>query len=126
MKLLVLTALGGAIGASSRYLVYVAVARLIGTGFPFATMIVNIVGSLFMGALVEGAALRWSMSLEWRTFLMVGILGAFTTFSTFSLDAITLLERDRLGAAAIYVLVSVFFSIGALFAGMAFMRRMLA
>ena len=86
MSELLAVAAGGVIGAVARYLVYVAVGHLLGTGFPYATLIVNIVGSFAMGVLVELMALVWSTSIEMRLFLTTGILGAFTTFSAFSLD----------------------------------------
>lgn len=113
-------ALGGALGASARYLVGVGAVRLLGHGFPWATLAVNILGSLAMGALVVLLAQKDATRLA--PLLMTGLLGGFTTFSAFSLDAVTLYERGQLGAAAGYVTVSVVFSIGALFAGMTLMR----
>lgn len=119
-------AAGGAVGAVGRYLVYLAAAALLGHGFPFGTLTVNIVGSFVMGLLVEGMALAWSISDTQRLFLVVGILGAFTTFSTFSLDVAVLHERRQPILVATYVLTSVVGSVGALFAGLALMRRLLA
>ena len=77
---------GGALGAISRYFVYIMAGYILGPNFPYGTLIVNIVGSLLMGIIVEVMALTWEASTEWRLFLTVGFLGAFTTFSTFSLD----------------------------------------
>jgi len=88
-------------------------------------MIVNIVGSLLMGIIVEVMALTWEASTEWRLFLTVGFLGAFTTFSTFSLDFAKLYERGRLDLCALYVSASVVLSIGALFLGMIATRAIL-
>ena len=113
-------ALGGALGASARYLVGVGAVRLLGHGFPWATLVVNVLGSLAMGALVVLLAQKDATRLE--PLLMTGLLGGFTTFSAFSLDAVTLYERGQVGAAAGYVAVSVVFSIGALFAGMTLMK----
>ena len=113
-------ALGGALGASARFLVGVGAVRLLGHGFPWATLVVNVLGSLAMGALVVLLAQKDATRLA--PFLMTGLLGGFTTFSAFSLDAVTLYERGQVGAAAGYVAVSVVFSIGALFAGMTLMK----
>ena len=113
-------ALGGALGARARYLVGVGAVRLLGHGFPWATLVVNVLGSLAMGALVVLLAQKDATRLA--PLLMTGLLGGFTTFSAFSLDAVTLYERGQVGAAAGYVAVSVVFSIGALFAGMTLMK----
>ena len=126
MKALLAVAGGGALGAVARYLVYIAAGRLLGPDFPYGTLIVNIAGSLVMGALVEIMALVWSTSSEMRLFLIVGFLGAFTTFSTFSLDFALLYERGRFFLCAVYVAASVVGSVGALFLGMWAFRRLLA
>lgn len=118
-------AAGGVIGAVARYLVYVAVGHLLGMGFPYATLIVNVVGSFAMGALVETMALVWSTSTAMRLFLTTGILGAFTTFSTFSLDFAVLYERRAFALCALYTIASFVLSVGALFAGLQVMRRLL-
>jgi len=123
MKEFLAVAAGGAFGAVCRYLVYVLAGQILGAGFPFGTLIVNIVGSFIMGVLVEGAALAWTMGPQLRLFLVVGTLGAFTTFSTFSLDVAVLYERGRLGLVAGYILISMICSIGALFAALYVMRR---
>lgn len=115
--LILAVAVGGAMGAVARYAVGVAVGRLV-HGFPLATVLVNVLGSFAMGLLVEAAALRWSLSPELRAMLAVGFLGAFTTFSTFSLDVVTLAARKDWGVAVLYIGVSVFFSIAALIAGL--------
>ena len=108
MKMLFSIAAGGAIGATLRYLV------MSGVG--------NVVGSFVLGALVETMALVWSPGAELRAFLVVGILGAFTTFSTFSLDVVTLYERGAFMEAGFYVIASMVVSIAALFAGLAIAR----
>jgi CrcB protein len=123
MKELLAVAAGGAFGAVSRYLVYVLAGQFLGTGFPFGTLIVNVVGSFLMGVLAEGTALVWTVNPQLRLFVAVGILGAFTTFSTFSLDVAVLYERGRLGLVSGYIMVSVICSIGALFAGMYLVRQ---
>lgn len=118
MKMVLMAAMGGAIGAAGRYLVGVGAIRLIGTGFPWGTLIVNVAGSLIMGLMIETFALRYSVSNEIRTFLATGVLGGFTTFSAFSLDFAVLMERKSEGLAAVYLGASVGLSILALFAGL--------
>jgi fluoride exporter len=105
--------------------VYVAVGQLLGTGFPYATLIVNIVGSFAMGVLVETMALVWSTSTAMYLFLATGILGAFTTFSTFSLDFAVLYERRDFALCAIYTAASFTLSVGALFAGLYMIRHLI-
>lgn len=119
-------AAGGALGSAARYVVSVVMQRSIGTGFPWWTISVNVIGSFVMGLLVTAIALRWSMGQAGQAFLLVGVLGGFTTFSAFSLDVATLIERNATLAAGGYVLGSVVLSIAALFAGMATARGILA
>ena len=114
--------LGGGIGAALRHGFNIAFARVLGTAFPYATLFENVSGSLAMGVLVGWFALRGGVPQHWQLFLTTGILGGYTTFSTFSLDAAVLYERGALGLAALYVLASVALSIGGLFAGMAVVR----
>lgn len=118
MNMVLMAALGGAIGASGRYMVGVMATRLFGISFPYGTLIVNIAGSFLMGLLVSLLAVRFSVSNEWRTFLAIGILGGFTTFSSFSLDFVYLLERKQLLAGSLYLGLSVTGSILALFWGL--------
>jgi len=92
---------------------------MLGIGFPWGTIIVNVVGSFLMGLLIEALALRYSGSVELRTFLATGVLGGLTTFSAFSLDFAILLERGAHLPAALYLLGSVSLAILALFAGLA-------
>lgn len=122
MKLLLAVAAGGALGAVGRYLVMVLVGHWLGTGFPFGTITVNVVGSFALGVLIELMALVWSPAPELRAFLVLGVLGAFTTFSTFSMDTILLTERGAALQAALYVGASVVLSILGLFAGMRLCR----
>jgi fluoride exporter len=121
MNQIVLVALGGAIGASARYVGNNAVLRLLGAGFPYGTMLVNITGSLAMGLLMGWLATR-DGSDNLRLFLGTGILGGFTTFSAFSWDAVLLYQRGETVAALVYVLASIIISILALAAGLAVMR----
>lgn len=118
MPTLVWIALGGAIGASARYLIGVQALRLMGAGFPWGTLSVNILGSFAMGLLIETAALKLNLGQDLRHFLTTGILGGFTTFSAFSLDFAALFERKAYFLAWTYLGASVAFSILALFAGL--------
>ncbi|NIZ03188.1 fluoride efflux transporter CrcB [Thalassospira lucentensis] len=118
-------ALGGAIGAVARHSVSVMMGSIMGSGFPWGTLTVNIVGSFLMGALIELSALKLSLTPEVRALLVTGFLGAFTTFSTFSLDVATLYERGSLGLSALYVMVSVVVGISALFGAIALVRGIL-
>ncbi|MEE4117701.1 MAG: fluoride efflux transporter CrcB [Paracoccaceae bacterium] len=117
-------ALGGALGASARYLVNTAVMRALGPGFPWATLAVNVAGSFLMGVLVVWLARRGGQHLA--PFLATGILGGFTTFSAYSLDVATLWERGEVVQAMGYALGSVALSVGALFAAMWLMRGWMA
>ncbi len=122
MYLILAIAAGGAIGAVGRHFVNVGAVTMLGTGFPYATLIVNVVGSFLMGVLIHVMAVSWTVSPEMRAFLTVGGLGAFTTFSTFSLDVALLYERGQLFLAGIYIVVSVAISIGGLFIGLKLSR----
>ncbi|WP_370400333.1 fluoride efflux transporter CrcB [Sulfitobacter sp. JB4-11] len=112
-----LVALGGAIGAACRFLMGVGVLRLMGPqDFPLAILTVNIIGSFLMGVFVVAAAQKGLTHLS--PFVMTGILGGFTTFSAFSLEAVTLMERGQISAAGLYVALSVGLSIMGLVAGL--------
>lgn len=121
MTNLVLVALGGATGSMLRYLTSVLALEWLGAAFPWGTLAVNAVGSFAIGAMagadVEGGA---------RLLLVTGMLGGFTTFSAFSLDAAKLWEAGQSATAAGYVIGSVVFALAALFAGMAFARGFFA
>jgi len=116
-----LVALGGAIGASLRYLVGLGMIRLIGiTAFPVPIITVNIFGSFMMGMFVVAAAHKGLTHLS--PLVMTGMLGGFTTFSSFSLETVNLIERGQIGTAATYVALSVGLSIGGLMLGLWFAR----
>jgi len=116
---------GGGIGAALRHGVNLISARLFGTAFPWHTLIENVTGSLVMGLLVGYFAFKGGeVSQHWRLFLTTGILGGYTTFSAYSLDAALLYERGEIGLALLYVLGSVVLSIAGLFAGLALMRHL--
>jgi CrcB protein len=118
-------ALGGAVGAVLRYLTGIGLVRLFGiTQFPLGVLAVNILGSVLMGVFVVAAAHRGLTHLS--PLVMTGLLGGFTTFSAFSLEAVTLYERGAVGLAATYVVASVVLSIAGLFAGLALARGVFA
>ncbi len=125
MNMLLSVAVGGALGACARYGVAQLMLRYLGPGYPYGTVFVNVVGSFVMGVLIELMALKWSVSPEMRVLMITGFLGAFTTFSAFSLDVALLVEKGATLAAGGYILISVVFSIGALFAGLHLMRLVL-
>lgn len=113
LQTLALVALGGALGSVARFLVGLAVA------FPFGTLAVNVIGSFAIGLL-------WASQVDKSggamAFLMFGLLGGFTTFSSFSLDVMRLAGDGRMGAAGVYVLASVALSLTACFAGLTLIR----
>ena len=125
MKMIASIAVGGAAVAVARYAVMGVVGKWLGTGFPYATLAVNVAGCFVMGALVEIFALVWSASPEIRALLTVGFLGGFTTFSAFSLDIYLLFEHGRPGVAALYVAASVLLSVFAFFGGLYLFRHIL-
>lgn len=119
-------ALGGALGSMARYATGVYVGRWLGSSFPWGTLLINIVGSFLIGAFAESFALRWSAAPVTRVFLVVGICGGYTTFSTFSLDVVTLLNRGEALIAGAYMTASIALGIAALFAGLHTMRLVFA
>lgn len=118
MKEIFAIALGGGIGAVARHFLSYRVAQLLGFGFPFGTLAVNILGAFLMGILVILFAERYALSQEVRAFLTVGLLGGFTTFSAFTMETVLLMERHDYAHAFFYVAASVILALAALFAGM--------
>jgi CrcB protein len=121
-SILGVVALGGAIGSMARYLIAGWVQSAAWDGFPFGIFAVNISGGLIMGILTELMALKFNVSLETRAFLTTGIMGGYTTFSTFSLDSVMLIQRGAYASAATYVVGSALLSIVALFCGLWIVR----
>ena len=124
---LLLVGLGGAFGAICRYLLGVQTMRSFGPGYPWGTYAANVVGGLLMGLLVGVLAYRGGADQDkWRLLLGVGVLGGFTTFSSFSLEVVRMLETRNFGQAAAYVAGSVVLAIGAVFLGLLVARRAFA
>ncbi len=115
-------ALGGALGSVLRYGLMSTAGRVLGTGFPWGTLAVNIIGCVAMGVVIGVLAKLSAGDALWRSFLCVGVLGGFTTFSAFSLDAVVMVERGALMPAALYIIGSVVLSIAGLSAGLLLTR----
>ena len=124
MNLVLFIAVGGAIGAVGRYSVMTAVSHLFGAGYPYGTIMVNLIGSFVLGGLVESLKYFSVISNELQVFLIVGVLGSFTTFSTFSMDVVVLMQRNEMFAAGLYILGSFVVSIGGLFLAMVLFRQL--
>ncbi|HEY0200671.1 MAG TPA: fluoride efflux transporter CrcB [Burkholderiaceae bacterium] len=117
--------LGGGLGSALRHAVNVAAARLLTDPLPWGTLCINVLGSFCMGMVAEFFSLRLGLPQHLRLFLTTGIIGGFTTFSTFSLEAMVLHQRGQTALAAGYVAASVTLGIGALWLGMALVRLLL-
>ena len=126
IKACLLVAAGGALGALGRYFVTAAAAAWLGSGFPWGTLIVNVAGSFLLGVLVVFLSAAWAPPGDARLFLVTGFLGAFTTFSAFSLDVVSAFERGASALAILYVAASVALSVLGLLAGLRLMRLVLA
>ena len=122
MKIILMVAIGGAIGAIARQQSNQLIMRIFGGEFPIGTIFVNILGSFIMGLLFELFASKITLSDEWRSLIFTGVLASFTTFSSFALDVALLSERNEYYYALCYIGMSVVLSIGALFVGLWVMR----
>jgi len=118
-------AFGGAFGAVSRFWLHSAVQRFNGSSFPLGTFTVNILGSFLIGVFFVVLAEKAQLSETWRPLIVIGFLGAMTTFSTFSLDALLLFEQGHYNTALFYIVGSVALCLFAAFAGMQLTRVML-
>jgi CrcB protein len=127
MNKLLLVFLGGGLGSMARYLTGMAALRALGTAWPYGTFAVNVIGGFVMGCLAGVLALKGGADQErWRVLIGVGVLGGFTTFSSFSLETALMIERKDYGTAAGYVAASVILAVGALFLGLLAARRVFA
>ena len=125
MTNLLLVTVGGAIGAALRHLSGIAALRIMGAGFPWGTLFVNVLGSFLMGLFVAWMVRKTGVSNDMRLFVATGILGGFTTFSAFSLDVADMVERGAIGGAFMYIAASVIISLAAVFIGLWFGRSFL-
>lgn len=124
MKYLGLIALGGALGAMLRYGVSLGMHALLGRGFPYGTLTVNVLGSLAMGTLYVLLLERATYAPEYRALLLIGLLGAFTTFSSYSIESLELIEAGRFPAALLNTLANVSLCLAACWLGLLFGRRL--
>ena len=122
MITIIAIALGGALGAVLRYILGNQISIIFGTNFPFSILIINVIGSFFMGMAIESFSLFSVSNEPLQKFLTVGVLGAFTTFSTFSLDALDLIMKNRISDAFLYISASVLLAIAFLFLGIQFIK----
>ena len=124
LNMIIVVAIGGALGAVGRFLITSGVVYFFGNGLPPGTLIVNIIGSFGLGILMEVYPIAWSVSPELRSFFVVGLLGAFTTFSTFSFEAVSLWLRGDLFSSGAYVIGSVFLGIVGFICGSAMAKSL--
>ncbi|MDH5611764.1 MAG: fluoride efflux transporter CrcB [Gammaproteobacteria bacterium] len=124
MKMLLFIAAGGAIGAVLRYGASLGVYSLLGRGFPYGTLFVNVTGSLLMGLLSIIMLERFNVGPEWRAAILVGLLGSFTTFSTFSIETLNLLEQGDVIRAMANITISVIVCLAAVWMGISLGRQL--
>ena len=124
LRQIILVAVGGAVGSVARHLVGVASLRLFGSGFPYGTLIVNLVGAFVMGVFVELLARRFGGSTDLRLLIATGVLGGFTTFSSFALDTAVLWERGEVISSFGYVATTLVLGLAALFLGLGLARTL--
>ena len=123
-KTLLLIAIGGAFGATMRFLSQATVYELVGKTFPYGTLFVNVTGSLLMGVLSILMLERFNVGPEWRAAILVGLLGSFTTFSTFSLETLNLLEQGDVMRAMANMAISVIVCLAAVWLGVSLGRQL--
>lgn len=123
INIYLLVALGGACGASLRFFCYEMTHLLLGRGFPYATLLVNVLGSFVMGLLYAAIQQEYVIIIPWRTFIGIGFLGAFTTFSTFSLDTLLMLQQGDWVKAGLNIILNVFVCLFIAWVGMSLVGK---
>lgn len=119
---LLLIFIGGGLGAVARHSLSSFVMRQTGSGFPYGTLAVNLIGAFLIGLIIEFSAVKLSIPKEMKLLLVTGILGGFTTFSAFSLDMIVLMQRGAILSCVLYIAASVIGGLLAVYAGMSLIR----
>ncbi len=124
LKMLMFIAVGGAFGATMRFLAQATVYEILGRGFPYGTLFVNTIGSFLMGLLSIFLVEKFNLSAEWHMAILIGVLGSFTTFSTFSMETLVLFEQGDLFKAMTNILLSVVLCVLAVWAGAYFAKQL--
>ena len=124
MNIVLVIAAGGAIGAVGLRAVMIAATYLLGSSFPYATIIVNLIGSFVLGGLVQSLKYYSGIGNKIQVFLIVGVLGSFTTFSEFSMDVVVLIQKNEMFAAGFYILGSIVVPLGGLLFGTFLIRQL--
>ena len=123
-KTLMLIALGGSVGAVMRFLTQVTVYELAGRSFPYGTLVVNVVGSFLMGLLSIFLVEKFNLGAEWHMAILIGVLGSFTTFSTFSIETLVLFEQGDIIKAMSNIILSVTLCVGSVWTGAYFAKQL--
>ena len=124
MSHLLAIAAGGAVGAVLRFSVSTGIYTILGRNFPYGTLVVNVIGCFLMGFLSILMLERFAVSVEWRAALLIGVLGAFTTFSTFSLETLDLVQHSEFLKASLNITLSIFLCLLATSLGIQLARQL--
>jgi CrcB protein len=125
LKTILLIAVGGALGAVMRFLSQATVYELVGKSFPYGTLFVNVTGSFLMGLLSIFLVEKFNLGAEWHMAILIGVLGSFTTFSTFSIETLVLFEQGDMFKALANIMLSVVLCIGAVWTGAYFAKQVI-